>query len=407
MSQASHLSHGSIGTMRLATLRRSRTDTPLPGVHGVARVDPDVARLALRTRPGDIAVVEHLDLDASSARLLVAARVGAVVNAAPSTSGRYPNLGPQVLVDAGVPVLDRVGPEIMRVIGDGDRLRLDGDTLFRGEDVVAQGDRLSIESVFLTMERARTGFGVQLEAFAANTVEHLRQERDLLLDGEGVPEVATSLAGRPVVVVSAGHGWAEDLAMLRPWIRTAEPVLVGVDDGADALLAVGLVPDMIVGNPDLVTEGALLCGAEVVVRGDRGGRVAGLTRAEQHDARTVVFPVTGSSEDAALLLVHAHDAALIVGVGSHAALADFVDRGRADMARTFLTRLKVGTRLVDASAVATVYRRPTSVWPLVLLVLLLLAGVVAVAVLAGDATPVGQWREALVGYVTGLLDGRS
>jgi len=393
--------------MRLATLRRSRTDIPLPGIHGVARVGPDVARLAVRTRPGDIAVVDHLDLDAPSARLLVAARVGAVVNAAPSTSGRYPNLGPQVLVDAGVPVLDRVGPEVMRVLGDGDRLRLDGDTLFRGEDVVGRGDRLSIESVFLTMERARTGFGVQLEAFAANTVEHLRQERDLLLDGEGVPEVATAIAGRPVVVVSAGHGWKDDLAMLRPWIRTADPVLVGVDEGADALLSVGLAPDMIVGNPDLVTEGALLSGAEVVVRGDRDGRAAGLTRAEQHDARTVVFPVTGSSEDAALLLVHAHDAALIVGVGSHAALAEFVDRGRADMARTFLTRLKVGTRLVDASAVATVYRRPMSVWPLVVLILLLLTGVVAAAVLAGDATPVGQWRESLVGLVPGLLERTS
>ena len=393
--------------MRLATLRRSRHDAPLPGVHGVARVGPDVAQLVRRTRPGDIAVVEHLDLDAASARLLVAAQVGAVVNAAPSTSGRYPNLGPQVLVDAGVPVLDRIGPEIMRVVGDGDRLRLDGDTLFRGDDVVGRGDRLSIESVFLTTERARTGFGLQLEAFAANTVEHLRQERDLLLDGEGVPEVATALAGRPVVVVSGGHGWEDDLARLRPWMRTARPVLVGVDDGADALLSVGLQPDMIIGNPDLVTEGVLLCGAEVVVRADRDGRAPGLARAEQHGVRAVVFPVRGSSEDAALLLVHSHDASLIVGVGSHAPLAEFVDRGRADMAGTFLTRLKVGTRLVDATSVATVYRRPTPMWPLWVLVLLLLAGAVTVGVLAGDATPVGQWRDSLVDAVTGLLGGKA
>jgi len=222
--------------MRLATLRRSRTEAPLPGVHGVARVDPDVKSLARRIRPGDIAVVEHLDLDAASARLLVAAGVGAVVNAAESTSGRYPNLGPQVLVEADVPVLDRVGPEIMRVLGDGDRIRLDGDTLFRGEHPVGRGDRLSTESVYLSMERAKAGLGVQLEAFAANTVEHLRQERDLLLDGEGVPDVATVIAGRPVIVVCAGPGWESDLARLRPWIRHASPVLVGVDEGADALL---------------------------------------------------------------------------------------------------------------------------------------------------------------------------
>lgn len=391
--------------MRLATLRRSRHDVPLPGVHGVARVGQDIAVLVRRTRPGDIAVVEHLDLDAASARLLVAAGVGAVVNAAPSTSGRYPNLGPQVLVEAGVPVLDRIGPEIMRVVGDGDRLRLDGNTLFRGDEVVGRGDRLSTESVVLTMERARTGFGLQLEAFAANTVEHLRQERDLLLDGEGVPEVATALAGRPVVVVCGGPGWEDDLARLRPWMRTARPVLVGVDDGADALLSVGLRPDMVIGNPDLVTEGALLCGAEVVVHADREGRAPGLARADQHGVPTVVFAVRGSSEDAALLLVHSHDASLIVGVGSHAALAEFVDRGRADMAGTFLTRLKVGTRLVDATSVATVYRRPASTWPLWVLVLLLLAGAIAVAVLAGDATPVGQWRESLVDALTGLLGG--
>lgn len=389
--------------MRLATLRRSRPEPPLPGVHGTARVDTQVKDLVRRARPGDVAVISHLDLDAASARLLVAAGVGAVVNAAPSISGRYPNLGPQVLVEAGVPVLDRVGPEALRVVGDGDGVRLDGDTLYRGDDPVVRGDRLSSESVFLAMERAKTGLGIQLQAFAGNTVEHLRVERDLLLDGEGVPEVETALAGRPVVVVSVGHGWREELDQLRPWIKTAQPVLVGVDEGADALVSVGLRPDLVVGNPDLVTEGVLTCGAEVVVRADRDGRAPGRQRAEQHGARTVVFPMTGSSEDAALLLADAHDAALIVGVGSHHALAEFVDRGRADMAGTFLTRLKVGTRLVDAAAVATVYRKPAPVWPVRLLALLLLLGIVATVVLSGDATPVGEWRGQLVDAVTGLV----
>jgi uncharacterized membrane-anchored protein len=393
--------------MRLATLRRTRHEPPLPGVHGTARVDPQVKDLAVRARPGDVAVISALDLDAGSARLLVAAGVGAVVNAAPSISGRYPNLGPQVLVEAGVPVLDRVGPEVMRTVGDGDRLRLDGDTLYRGETAVARGNRLSAESVRLAMTRAHEGLGTQLAAFAGNTVEHLRIERDLLLDGEGVPEVDTPIAGRPVVVVCVGHGWREELASLRPWIRTARPVLVGVDEGADALRSVGLRPDLVVGNPDLVDEAVLTGGAEVVVRGDRDGRAAGLHRAEQHGARTVVFPVTGSSEDAALLLAHAHDAALIVGVGSHHALAEFVDRGRADMAGTFLTRLRVGTRLVDAGAVATVYRRPTPAWPLWVLVVLLLAGIVATVVLAGDTTPVGELRDRVVDAVTGLVTGSS
>ncbi|HEX7187745.1 MAG TPA: putative cytokinetic ring protein SteA [Actinomycetes bacterium] len=391
--------------MRLATLRRARTEPPLPGVHGVARVDTEVARLAERARPGDIAVLDRLDIDAGSARLLVAAGVGAVVNAAASTSGRYPNLGPRVLMDASVPVLDRVGPEVMRLLGDGDRLRLDGDTLYRGNVPVASGERLSDESVHQQMERARSGLTHQLKAFAANTVEHLRTEHDLLLDGEGVPQVDTVIAGRPVVVVSAGHGWREDLDRLRAWIRHNDPVLVGVDQGADALLSVGLRPDLVVGDPTLVVEDALTCGAEVVVRGNRGGdpaAAAGHALADQHGSRAVVFTVTGSSLDAALLLVHAHEAALIVGVGTQVELADFVDRGRADMAGTFLTRLTVGTRLVDASTVASIYRRPTPAWPLWLLAVALVAGVVATAVLAGDATTVGEWRQDLVDWMDGV-----
>jgi uncharacterized membrane-anchored protein len=391
--------------MRLATLRRNRSAPPLPGVSGPARVDPAVRELVRRARPGDVAVIDHLDLDAASARQLVQAGVAAVVNAAPSISGRYPNLGPQVLVEAGVPVLDRAGPEVLRLLGDGDRLRLDGDLLYRGDDVVAHGEQLSVASVGLAMERAKTGLRVQLEAFAGNTVEHLRVEHDLLLDGDGVPGVGVRIAGRPVVVVSTGHGWDEELATIRHWIRTARPVLVGVDEGADALLTKGLTPDLVVGNPQLITDDALMCGAEVVVRGDRDGRATGLDRAEALQVPTVVFPVTGSSEDAALLLVHAHDAALVVGVGAHHALADLVDRGRADMAGTFLTRLTVGTRLVDASAVAAVYRRPAPTWPLWTLVLLLVAGIVATAVLAGDATTVGQWRQDLQDLVDDLLGG--
>ncbi len=404
--------------MRLATLRRSRTRASLPGIHGVARVQPaapdyaaaaaitDLADLARRSRPGDIAVIDRLDLDAASARQLVATGVAAVVNAAPSISGRYPALGAQVLVDSGVVLLDRAGPEVVRVIGDGDRVRLDGSLLHRGDDVV-RGEVLTPDLVRTAMDRARAGLAVQLEAFAGNTAEHLRRERAIFLDGEGVPDVHTVLTGRPVVVVSRGPGWQADLDRLRPWLRSAQPVMVGVDEGADALLSAGVRPDLIVGNPDLVSEEALLCGAEVVVRADRDGPASGATRAEAHGARTVLFPVTGTSEDAALLLADAHDAALVVTVGSQASVVEFIDRARADMASTFLTRLKVGTRLVEASTVAQVYRPPAPAWPLWLLVALLLAGVVAIAVVSGDATPVGEWREALAASLADLTDRAS
>lgn len=403
--------------MRLATLRRSRSAPPLPGLHGTARVwspaghrrrgpeGHDLADLARRVRPGDIAVIDRVDLDAGSARLLVAAGVAAVVNAAPTISGRYPALGAQVLVAGGVQLLDRVGPEVVRVIGDGDKVRLDGNLLHRGDDVVVRGEVLDARAVTQAMDRAQAGLAVQLEAFAGNTAEHLRQERDLFLDGEGVPPVETRIAGRPVVVVSRGPSWQQDLGLLRPWMRHAQPVVIGVDDGADALLSAGVRPDLVVGSTELMSEEVLLCGAEVVVRADRDGRTDGADRAAAHGARTVVFPVTATSEDAALLLADAHDAALIVAVGSRASVVDFADRARADMAGTFLTRLKVGTRLVDASTVAQVYRAPAPAWPRWLLVLVLLAGVVATAILAGDATPVGQWRDAALTWVTGTLTG--
>jgi uncharacterized membrane-anchored protein len=391
--------------MRLATLRRSRHEPPLPGLHGPARVERYAGGLARRVRAGDIAVLEHQDLDGTSARLLVDAGVAAVVNAAPSISGRYPNLGPQVLVEAGVPLLDAVGPELMRLVDDGERLRLDGDTLFRGADPVCHGILMTPHAVATAMEAARAGLGAQLQAFAHATTEHLRRERDLLLDGTGVPGVATAIEGRPVVVVTSGDGAAGDLRALKPWLRSTQPVLVGVDEGADTLLAAGLRPHLLVGDPRLMSEHALETDAELVVRSDRDGNVPGLHRAEQAGQEPVLFPMSGSSEDAALLLVEAHGPALVVGVGWHPTLAALVDSGRPDMPSAFLTRLRLGDRFVDASAVPLLHRRAARSWPLWLLLLVLVAALAAAVVLAPDATPVGGLREDVARVVTDLVDG--
>ena len=201
-------------------------------------------------------MIEHLDIDGGSARALLEAGVAAVVNAAPSISGRYPNLGPAVLVEAGIPVLDRVGPEVLRRVSDGDRLRLDGETLFRGEEIVGRGRLMSIAIVDLDMESARAGLGAHLQAFAHASTEHLRRERDLLLDGTGAPAVRTAVAGRDVVVVTRSRGTAEDLRALKPWLRRRDAILVGVDEGADDLLAARLRPDLIVADPRLISDKA-------------------------------------------------------------------------------------------------------------------------------------------------------
>lgn len=390
--------------MRLATLRRSRSEPPLPGLHGPARVERRAPALARRARPGDIAVLEHLDLDGSSARMLLDAGVAAVVNAAPCFSGRYPNLGPLLLVQAGVPVLDKVGPEVIRLLDDGDKLRLDGDALYLGDQLVCRGERLTAESVALAMAAARAGLGAQLEAFAHATTEHLRRERDLLLDGTGAPAVATPLEGRAVVVVTPAKGSERDLRELRPWLRRTEPVLVGVDEGADALLAAGLRPHLLVGDPRLMSDQVLESGAELVVRAERDGTAHGLHRAEQAGLEPTIFPLSGSSEDAALLLVDAAEPALVVGVGWHPTLAALVDSGRSDMPSAFLTKLRLGDRFVDASAVSAVYQRPARSWPLWLFALLLLAALAATVALAPDATPVADLRQSLVDQVTAVLD---
>ncbi len=390
--------------MRLATLRRSRHETPLPGLHGTARVSRLASATARRARAGDIAVIDHQDLDGPSAQLLVEAGVAAVVNAAPSISGRYPNLGPQLLVAAGIPLLDAVGTEVLARVDDGDKVRLDGSTLYRGDEVVARGEPMTPQSVDLAMEAARAGLGAQLEAFAHATTEHLRRELDVLLDGSGVPSIRTPIVDRRVVVVTRARGVEHELTRLRPWIRSHEPVLVGVDEGADALLAAGLRPHLIVGDPRLMSDDVLDCGAELVVRADRDGSAPGLHRAEQAGLEPVVFVTSGSDEDAALLLVDAHDPALVVGVGWHPTLGALVDSARPDMPTAFLTRLRLGDRLVDASAVLALHRRPARTWPLWLLCVLLLGALAAVVVLAPDASLVGQYRQDAVDAVNRLLE---
>lgn len=355
--------------MRLLAGRRGRQVVALPGTSGTARLDRRTKRLTGRLQAGDIAVIDHLDLDRVSADALVDRRVAAVVNAAPSTSGRYPNLGPGILVAAGIPLLDRVGPDVFAALSEGDQVRLDGDLLWYGGEVVATGQLLDQAMVAQAQLEARAGLAAQLESFAANTMEYMLKERDLLLDGVGVPAIRTSLQDRHVLIVVRGYDYKQDLRVLRPYVREYRPVLMGVDGGADALLEAGYRPDVVVGDMDSVTDEALRCGAEVVVHAYRDGRAPGLARVQDLGISPVVFPAAGTSEDVAMLLADEHGASLIVAVGTHATLEEFLDKGRAGMSSTFLTRLRVGGKLVDAKGVSRLYRSRISTPALLLLVL--------------------------------------
>jgi uncharacterized membrane-anchored protein len=371
--------------VRLTTLRRGRS-TALPGVSGAARLDRRTKNLTKRLRPGDVAVIDHVDLDRVSAEALVRAGAAAVVNAAPSISGRYPNLGPEILLAAGVPLLDKVGVEVFARLKEGEPVRVDGPHLLRGTEVVATGEEQTAESIGAAMLEARAEMSVQLEAFVQNTMEYVRRERDLLFDGVGVPALRTSFEGRHCLIVVRGYDYQEDLASLRPYIREYRPVLVGVDGGADALREAGYAPDVVVGDMDSVSDAVLRSGAEVVVHAYPDGHAPGLKRVEDLDVGAVVFPAAGTSEDVAMLLADELGATLIVAVGSHATLVEFLDKGRAGMASTFLTRLRVGGKLVDAKGVSRLYRSRIRTGSLVLLIVAALA-TMAVALFLAPVTP--------------------
>ncbi|ADG88722.1 thiamin pyrophosphokinase [Thermobispora bispora] len=388
-----------VPSLNVPGLRRRKVED-LPGITAVARVDRRTKRLTKRLQPGEIAIIDHVDLDRVSAEALVACGAAAVINVAPSISGRYPNMGPKILLDAGIPLIDDASPELFERVADGDVIRVRDGMIYLGDELVGKGQPQTAESVEAAMTEARAGLSAQIEAFAANTMEYIRRERDLLIDGIGVPDVRTVMEGRHVLIVVRGYHYKEDLATLRPYIREYRPILIGVDGGADALLEAGYVPDMIVGDFDSVSEKALFSGAELVVHAYRDGRAPGLERVRRLGLEAVVFPATGTSEDVAMLLADAKGASLIVAVGTHWTLDEFLDKGRSGMASTFLTRLRVGSKLVDAKGVSRLYRSRISTSSLLLLVAttLLTIGVVL------SVSPIGQvWLNGFLVAWNGFI----
>lgn len=353
---------------KISRIRRKASDD-LPGVTATARLDRRTKNLATRLCPGDIAIIDHVDLDLTGADVLIGRHVAAVVNVAQSISGRYPNRGPQLLVEAGIPLIDDVGPEVFDRVREGQCVRLDGDTLYIGEQVVAKGRQQDASSVAAAMAEAKAKVAAEIEAFATNTLEYIKHEYPLLIDGIGLPALRTKLDGRDVLVVLRGYHHREDIAALRSYIRERKPAMVGVDGGADALLEAGYRPDLIVGDMDSVSDRALTCGAEVVVHAYPDGRAPGLPRVQALGLEPVLCPAAGTSEDIALLIADEMGASLIVAVGMHHTAVEFLDKGRAGMASTFLTRLRVDDKIVDAKGVSRLYQSrisATAVIPLVL-----------------------------------------
>jgi uncharacterized membrane-anchored protein len=380
-----------ITAMRMAALL-SRNGSSRPGVMGTARVDRDIDRLLRRIEPGDIVVLDVLDLDRATADALVDANIAGVVNASPSISGRYPNLGPEVLVGNGITLIDETGPEVFKKIKDGAKIRLHNGGIYAGDRRLALGAERSDEDINEMMHEAKSGLVAHLEAFAGNTIEFIRSESPLLIDGIGIPDIDVDLRRRHVVVVAEEPCAAEDLKALKPFIKEYQPVLIGVGTGADLLRKAGYRPQLIVGDPEQISADALKSGAQVVLPADADGHAAGLERIQDLGVGAMTFPAAGSAADLALLLADHHGAALIVTAGHTASIEEFFDRTRQrSNPSTFLTRLKVGEKLVDAKAVATLYRSRISGGSVAMLVLAMLVAVIVALMVSQTDAVVIDW----------------
>jgi uncharacterized membrane-anchored protein len=325
-----------------------------------------------------IPVINHENLDRVTAEMMVEAGVNAVVNAAGSATGEYPNMGPFILARAGVYILDGVGQKVFERLSTGDEIELRGDGVYRDGELVAVGEHLDEETAERKLRESREVVGLALESFAQNTVEFMRHERDLLFSKLGVPaDLVGMIRGRHVLVVVRGYDYRQDLAALRTYLREVRPFIIGVDGGADALLEAGWTPDLVFGDMDSVSYRGLSSADHVLVHAYPNGEAPGMRRVRAagiKDARTL--PAPGLSEDVAILIAEQCGAELIVAVGTHVGLVEFLDKGRKGASSTFLTRLKVGPRLVDAKGVSKLYPSRVSVWQLVALIV---AGLVAVS----------------------------
>jgi uncharacterized membrane-anchored protein len=350
---------------RLPALLGRRTGSRADlSVEGTARLGERTKHLVKRLRPGEVAVVNHVDIDRIAAEELIEAGVVAVLNAAPSSSGRYPNAGPLMLARAGIALVDAPDANLFELLRDGSQVRVSGGAIFVGDEEVAQGRRLRVAELEREMQEHRQRIDEALGEFAENTVAHVREETDLLTGNIAFPPTRASFRDRHVLIVVRGERHRRDLKALRAYIRDVRPLIVAVDGGADGILEAGLKPDMILGDMDSASDAALRCGAELIVHAYPDGRAPGRERLLEVGLDHQVIPAAGTSEDVAMLMAYEKGATLIVSVGAHFNLVEFLDRKRGGMSSTFLTRLRIGERLVDAKGVSRLYNPSSALAPL-------------------------------------------
>ncbi|MEG0249933.1 MAG: putative cytokinetic ring protein SteA [Peptostreptococcus sp.] len=325
-------------------------------VEAKLRKDRKTKKLAKRIMAGEIAVINHVDIDEVAAKSLVEAKIKLVINAAESISGRYPNAGPNILVKENILIIDNVGEETFDSLEEGDIIVVEEGKIYRDNELLGEGEVMTADVVAQKTKHAYENIGAELDRFIDNTIEYARKEKGMILGDVEIPKMKTNYDGKHVLVVVRGHNYKADLQAIISYIEEVKPVLVGVDGGADALLESGYRPDVIVGDMDSVSDEALKSAKEIVVHAYTNGKAPGLKRVEDLGLEAVIFASPGTSEDIAMLAAYEYNAKLIVALGTHSNMIDFLEKGRKGMASTFLVRLKIGARLIDARGVSMLYK---------------------------------------------------
>lgn len=325
-------------------------------IRGKVRVDYRTKDLAKRLCLGDIAVIAHSDLDELAAESLVEKGVKAVINTKASMTCKYPNGGPKVLLRAAIPLIDCDNQDIMNNLKDGDKIIIKNNTIWHSNKIIGKGQIINGSKIEKLLKITEKNIDQQLTEFINNTLNYALKEKDLILNRITYPTLKTKIKGRQVVIVVRGQGYKKDLLTIKSYFKEVKPVLIGVDGGADALIELGFQPDIIIGDMDSVSDKALRANVERIVHTYTNGEGPGINRLKALGLDFISFPAPGTSEDIALLLAYEKGAELIVAVGTHTNMIDFLEKGRKGMASTFLVRLKVGSRLVDAKGVSKLYK---------------------------------------------------
>lgn len=324
-------------------------------IKGRVVIDRKTKNLLKRIKTNEIAIISHRDLDHISGQALVEKHVAAVFNLFPSISGRYPNQGPVILMQAGIPIIDLYQGDFFSILKDGDQIVFDNGKIYKDGKIIGRGVKLSEKEIESRLRKARDNLEDELNKFIDNTLKYARREKNLIFDIP-VPDTGINFKDRHALIVVRGKDYKEDLEAIRPYIQEMDPVIVAVDGGADACLFFGYTPDLIVGDMDSVSDRALQSGSKIVVHAYPDGRAPGMKRIKELGLKATVFPAPGTSEDIAMLLAYEKGAELITAVGTHSNMIDFLEKGRPGMASTLLVRLKIGDKLVDAKGVSKLYQ---------------------------------------------------